>query len=349
MSSSLKNAQEGAQDRLRDVEEAVPFELDALRKVLLAHHWMTFSPCRFVIAVSKGNDSAQQYEHLDSILAPTSAAMAALKAVTFVVVVSLLPYFYAFTMLDYPCDAVTYAFRGGDLGTKWQSEQMKGHGCQVEDFLRSYFSIAIGPLMFAVIALIMGFIHALVHLSGNWNIMYGACGPARLIQALFYGYLRRKLYKTTFSRRAKVWWYIVGYLVILLEFFAIAVISRGSTATGLLIAYAVSELYLLITNTVMGVDSMKVTIVEAEIASNESLRKCFNVNGRTLAVSRALVRYIDERLSDSVLAEDESLSPQHAWPTQIYITDTNDIFSVDKLVEQNFGGNASTLALVSSK
>eukprot|EP00930_Biecheleria_cincta_P050956 TRINITY_DN3610_c0_g1_i2.p1 TRINITY_DN3610_c0_g1~~TRINITY_DN3610_c0_g1_i2.p1 ORF type:complete len:380 (+),score=46.97 TRINITY_DN3610_c0_g1_i2:87-1226(+) len=343
-------------DRMEEVEDP----REALRKTLCkaarAHHWMTFMPQKFVMAVSKGNDKEKHYETLKGILAPPSHRIVVLKAGTFILLMSLLPVAYGYTMLEYPCDQHQIRVRDdGHLG-KWRNTVLKEDGCVVEDFLRSSFSIFAGPLSIAFFVFIVGCTRLLVHLTGSWNIMYCevslwslkiSIGPARLIQCLFYNYLRNKLYKTTFSQIIPAWWYIVGYVVIFAEFFAIALVSRGAPATGLLIATAVSELYLVLTNSLLGVDSAKVAITEAEIQSDSELWKCFQVAERTLPVSTKFLAYIDSRLSDEVLEEDDTL-PEYAWPDQIYITDTNAIFKVKELNEHDFGGDESTQTLLRS-
>eukprot|EP00930_Biecheleria_cincta_P050955 TRINITY_DN3610_c0_g1_i1.p1 TRINITY_DN3610_c0_g1~~TRINITY_DN3610_c0_g1_i1.p1 ORF type:complete len:372 (+),score=35.37 TRINITY_DN3610_c0_g1_i1:105-1220(+) len=329
----------------------------SLCKAARAHHWMTFMPQKFVLAVSKGNDPEKHYETLKTILAPPHHSIMVLKATTFILLMSLLPVAYGYTMLEYPCDQHQVRVRdGGHIG-KWRSTVFKEDGCVVEDFLRSSFSIYVGPASIAFFTFIVGCIRLLVHLTGSWNIMYCevslwslkiSIGPARLIQWLFYNYLRKRLYKTTFSQIIPAWWYIVGYVVIFAEFFGIAMVSRGTPATGFLIAFAVSELYLVLTNSLLGVVSAKVAITEAELQSESQLWKCFQVAERTLPVSTKFLAYIDSRLSDEVLEEDDTL-PEYAWPDQIYITDTNTIFEVKKLRKHDFHGDESTEGLLGSK
>jgi hypothetical protein len=206
--------------------------------------------------------------------------------------------------------------------------------CLVLDEMRSNMSFAFFPVTLFATAIIAHLSFVIVRLSGDWDIMYGFCGPGRICQAFWYaGNFRTKLYRCSFSQRFPVWIGVLGYALFVSEFIIFSMFSLQPFA-GLVAAYVMGEFYLQGYNLVVGLPDDITTIVEHEIEAM-GLQWIYKQNSRTLIITDENLDHL-RKLRDysTIVPRDDQgryLNVSCAWPSKVYLSGRKRVIKVEEL------------------
>eukprot|EP00929_Paragymnodinium_shiwhaense_P003647 TRINITY_DN10423_c0_g1_i2.p1 TRINITY_DN10423_c0_g1~~TRINITY_DN10423_c0_g1_i2.p1 ORF type:complete len:339 (-),score=30.92 TRINITY_DN10423_c0_g1_i2:420-1436(-) len=244
-------------------EDAEPQKFSQLdiAKVIRTHHVLVNRPYAFTLAWNQRWQTrglgaiAQLPAKIGGRLQSTPVLV--LRGLILLLGIMSLPFLYGRFMVEYPCEWRTEIL--SESGNSTDAVQMRADPstCELHDFLRSPYALLLGPG--CVASLLVVYLLALPVLA--WR---GSCNEiGRVIQTLFHCFLRPKLYKVTFTRYP-VWVVVVGYVLLVLELIVVA-FAQGKIGFGLVIAYAVGEVYCQVVNSVLGASGFFVAIVEAEL------------------------------------------------------------------------------------
>jgi hypothetical protein len=299
------------------------------------HHWVTFQPTFVALAISKHRDSDQDYKELKKALPPTPIHIVVLKGLLVFSLLTIMPYVHFNYMVNDPCepDEVNTEVVSGHSVGSWQHlmihrvwRGLRHRPCTGFAIERSTWALLWSTAAICV-ALALYLIGKLLECCcGDW-ILYGSCGPLRIIQYVFYELgFRRKIPRMTMTQRVPLSMFVLLFLVIALVMGAVSYML-DILFVGLLATYIYLDGYLIVCNHVVGLSPTVMSTVEAELNfASPALFKLYETDASFVSVSTEECRQLDELFTDELIKECEisfGVNYTHSHISRIYHVDTN--------------------------
>eukprot|EP00929_Paragymnodinium_shiwhaense_P046746 TRINITY_DN2378_c0_g1_i6.p1 TRINITY_DN2378_c0_g1~~TRINITY_DN2378_c0_g1_i6.p1 ORF type:complete len:428 (-),score=67.02 TRINITY_DN2378_c0_g1_i6:336-1619(-) len=349
------------------VKDAKSADWTVFAKLMATHFHLVHHPTIYCLAREKMqrergdlNVGATLAQNSNIIRKANSCGRTFLSVVFFPLLFAV-PFIYANTMMEFPCEKTEYKYELLNLtsseGSSLMALQVPEEECQVELFLQSPFSFLLTPV---AVLLVLG-----VFFGGTPCIMcWQTCGPNSIIRKsmfrkfmplwflnkAFHGYFRGKLarislnsnpeaetnpvnfiQKNSYFFAGALYWILV-YGVMLVQFTAVSVIN-GNIVVGCFIGYGVSELFLKLADNAMGQTMAIVGMVEGEIEEmGETYKSLREHDSSFIAISTSSLK--DVASNYPFLG---GFIPDTKWLAYmmhvsridtVYVTDTNELIDV---------------------